>query len=209
MKTKLFLDFDGTIFNTKRFKEEIFSIFKRAGFNQSDIEKTYTTSCIDYCYSIDEHFARLLKIREINPRLTLARIESVFKNTQKYLYDDSIVFLENVDRNRYYVNLLTLGNTEFQKKKFLSTGIGKYFDQEYYTPIQKWDYFEKESPVDRSEYFVIIDDRGDTLERISKKYKKSLAIEINREKNPTDPMEKDNGFKGIVVRNLKQAEKYL
>ena len=63
--------------------------------------------------------------------------------------------------------------------------------------------------VEFFEHFIIIDDRGDTMEKIAKKYKRSLPIEINRKKDPTDPMEGNNGFKGIVVKNLKQAEKYL
>jgi len=209
MKTKLFIDFDGTLFDTAGFKTEIQGIFIRAGYSDSDIQKTYIASSMDYCYSIEEHFERLQKIKKINPKLTLARIENAYSKTKKHIYDDAVDFLENIDRDKYSVNLMTLGNENFQKKKFVSTGLKKYFDDVFYTPIQKWDYLEREKIVELSEYFVIIDDRGDTTEKISKKYRKSLAIEINREKIPSDMMEGESHYKGIVVKNFKQAEKYL
>ncbi len=209
MKTKLFIDFDGTLFDTSGFKKEFFGIFRRAGYSDSDIQKTYATSCMDYSYSIKEHFDRLLKIKKINPKLTFSRIEHLFKETKKYIFDDSIDFLENIDREKYTVILFTLGNVNFQKNKFLSTGLKKYFDTIYYTPIQKWDYLEKEKIVELNDYFIVIDDRGDTMEKISYKYKKALAIEINRRDKNSDIMEGESCYSGVKVKNFEQAEKYL
>ncbi len=209
MKTKLFIDFDGTLFDTSGFKKEIFNIFKKAGYSETDVQKAYTASFLDYCYSIEEHFCRLQKIKKINPKLTQARIDEALKDTQKYLYDDSINFLENIDRKKYSVILITFGEVDFQKKKFEGSRLKKYFDDIRYTLIQKWDYLEKEKLVELNDFFIIIDDRGDTMEKISKKFKKSLAIEINREKNPTDPMEGESNYGGVQVKNFKQAEKYL
>jgi len=209
MKIKLFIDFDGTIFDTAGFKKEIQGIFVRAGYNDADIQKAYVASSMDYCYSIEEHFERLQKIKKINPKLTLARVGDVYKKTKKYIFDDVEEFLKNIDREKYEVILFTLGNVNFQKMKFASAGLNKYFDDAIYTPVQKWDYLSDKKIVEPNEGFVIIDDRGDTMEKISKKFRKSLAIEINRRDKNSDIMEGESSYKGIQVKNFKQAEKYL
>ena len=44
-KTKIFIDFDGTIFNTELFRNRIFDVFEAAGFTDAQILREYKAEC--------------------------------------------------------------------------------------------------------------------------------------------------------------------
>jgi hypothetical protein len=77
----------------------------------------------------------------------------------------------------------------------------------YFVEDQKWqcvDQFIREN-----EYFVLVDDRGDTVSEINKKYKNCLAIEINRGLEKFDQMEPDKSYNNLVVKDFRGFERYL
>ena len=207
MKIKLFVDFDGTVFDTLGFKKRLFEIFTKAGFSHDEIEKTYNAECLDYKYSPLNNLKRLAKIHDFDIKKAKERLKKLYLEVPKYVFSDVHEFLSQINKKKYELNLLTLGDKEFQKEKFDHSALEKYFNNLYYTEIQKWDYFK--GLVKENDRFIIIDDRGDTMEMISKKYKQSLPIEINRQEESSDDMESSNNFDGIKVKNLKQAIKYL
>jgi hypothetical protein len=96
---------------------------------------------------------------------------------------------------------------EFQKEKFKYSELSDLFENHYFTDIQKWDYLPE--LVEPNERFILIDDRSDTVDKIAKKYKHSLPIEIRRESKSIDPMDSDASFFGVKVKTLTQALKYL
>lgn len=209
MKEKLFIDFDGTLFDTEAFKGQMYDIFVKAGFELDEIKSTYNAECLDYKYSPIGQMERLKKIHSFDREAADQRFKKLYASCDKFLYDDSVEFLNGINRDKYGLDLLTLGDTEFQKTKVDHSGIAKYFDDIYYTEVQKWDYLDR--LVDRNENFIVIDDRGDALTEIKKKFKHSLAIHIERPiEDKDDPfLSKKIDFSGINVKNLKQARQYL
>ena len=105
------------------------------------------------------------------------------------------------------MNLLTLGNQNFQPKKIKESGIKKYFDNIYCTSIPKSKYLQ--DLIDKNEKFIIVDDRGDALEEIVKKFPKAIAIEMRRAKEVHDPAECPSNFRGSKITNLKQLIEIL
>lgn len=209
MRTKLFIDFDGTLFDTEAFKEKMYDIFIKAGFEIDDIKATYNAECLDYNYSPIGQMERLEKVHSFDMTAANQRFTKLYKSCSQYLYSDSVEFLEIVDKEKYELDLFTLGDILFQKTKVDHSGIVKYFDNIYYTEIQKWEHLEK--LVKQNEKFVIIDDRGDALLEIQKKYKQSLAVHIIRPtKDRDDPfIQQSSNFPGVNIKNIKQAQKYL
>jgi len=207
MKTKLFIDFDGTLFDTRHLKTDLFNTFGSMGFTEDQIELTYKKACEDYIYSPIEQLQLLQNFKKCDIQEVIEKIESLYKKVPDYLFKDTVDFLMNLNREKYEVSLLTLGDEEFQKKKVKSSGIEEYFDNIYYCRNQKW-IFLKEL-VDLDEKFFIIDDRGDAMYEISKEFKNSIPIEINRSKEVLDIMEKPSPYDGLSIKNFEEATQYL
>lgn len=208
-REKLFIDFDGTLFDTFLFKASFFRILEKAGFSQEDIVSTYQAEGLDYKYSPKGQFERLKKVKKFNEGLALARLEDLYKKSQSFLFEDSVNFLKEIDREKNELILLTLGDIEFQRRKVSESKIEDLFDRCLYTVEQKWIFLE--GVIEKDERFVIIDDRGDTLEQISKKYRRSLPIQVKRIHIDNDDPHLSGAeiYDGISVSSLKRAIQYL
>lgn len=209
MKTKIFVDFDGTIFNTQAFRQKMFDIFVMAGFDEDEIRNTYIAESLDFLYSAYGQMERLFKIHEFDIEKARIRLDKLIKSSFDLLFDDFEPFIKNINRENFLVNLITLGNVEFQKKRVEALGLVPLFDNIYYCDKQKWDFLN--DIVDIAEKFIIIDDRADTMEKIAKKFKRSFPILINRpQKDLDDPvLLNQHDFNGIEVKSLKQVGHYL
>ena len=141
MKTKLFIDFDGTMFNTASFKDVMFDVFLKLGFNQTDIQNTYMAECMDYKYHVDRNLDRLMKIKDVDLADAKEKIRAMFHKVPDFLFEDTIEVLKSIDRDKYELNLLTFGDEDFQQNKVKSSRLEKHFDNVYYATSQKWDYF--------------------------------------------------------------------
>lgn len=205
----LVIDFDGTMFDTAGFKEEIFRAFSVSGYDLEDIRSTFIAECMDYKYSPEQQFKRLLEIKHSNEKLVGARIANLYKSVRKFVYPDSESFLKMVDRTKYGVNLLTLGNVDFQMRKAKESGLLGYFDNIYICTEQKWDFII--NLVEPRDYFIMIDDRADTLNNIKTKYPKSLCIQIARQDLGIEDAAKfyKDVYRGIKVHDLGQVLRYL
>lgn len=204
MKIKLFIDFDKTLFDTGQVKQRLDRIFGQFGFSQDEIEQTYLAESLDGKFNPYGQIEKLAKIRQFNTQTAEMKTKSMIFDANSMLYSDSAPFIENIDKDKYEVNLLSFGDVQFQSKKVEHSGLADLFDNCYYTDIEKYKYLE--DLVDKDEYFIVIDDREEALEKISAKFPKSFMILITRDANE---IAKSYRIKGARVRNLKQAEQYL
>ncbi|OGD65790.1 hypothetical protein A2215_01070 [Candidatus Berkelbacteria bacterium RIFOXYA2_FULL_43_10] len=207
MKIKLFIDFDGTLFDTKCFKAKIFGVFLELGFSAEEIEKSYFEECRDYLYNPIDQAKNLCELREFDLESAIAKLREAESISFQCVYDDSLEFLENIDRQKYEVVLLTLGDIGFQKAKFDNSGLNKYFDDALFTKLQKWEYLK--DVVGAGEKFILIDDRGDTCAKVAENFPDSKTLEINRRQSAPDPMEPKDDYRGIKIKNFDEAQKYL
>ena len=208
MKTKILIDFDGTIFNTEQLKENLFSLLESAGFTTEEILRGYRDECKDFKFSINGMLGRLSKVRQFDIANARDGVEKIYEKTPKWIFDDLYPFLSKIDRKKYEVSIFTLGDLDFQKKKAESSGIANYFDNIYYTDKQKWDSLAK--IVSKDEEFILVDDRPDTISKISSYYVNATALQIYRkEKDIDDPMLKKTGFENVRIRNFNQIFNYL
>lgn len=208
-KTPIFVDFDGTLFDTALFREQIYEVFVKSGYDLADIRSTFIAECMDYKYSPEGQFSRLLEIKHSNEKLVQARLDNLYAMVPRFIYPDTHEFLRTVDRSKYEVNNLTLGDIEFQRKKVEAAGFRDLFDNYFVTDQQKWDFLG--SVVKPRDYFLVIDDRADTLENIKSKYPKSLCLQIIRQDLDIDDAANfyKDVFSGIKIRDLSQALRYL
>ncbi len=208
-KIKIFMDFDGTLFDTSQFRDRIFDTFLKAGYQLQDIKTARMLESMDYKYDPLRHLERLQKIKHTNQKLAESRIENLYRIAPKLLYEDTFSFISGIDREKFELNILTLGDFDFQNSKIEHSGISDKFDNIYIADVQKWDYLA--NIVGAREEYVIIDDRADTLEKIRMKFPKALCIQIIRQNLNMDDatmMYKDV-YSGIKIKELSQAIKYL
>lgn len=208
MKTKMFVDFDGTLFNTDKFKDGIWKILKKAGYSAEEILETYRAECRDYKFDLDGQLTRLREIRKFDDEMVNQSIALLFHSASNYLYADAIPFLINIDRNLYEVILFSLGAPAFQKKKVDATSITKYFDHCFYTTIQKWESLTEHVGI--KDRFVLIDDRNDTVHHVAEKFERAVTIEIShKDEDLDDPKRIMGNYKNITIKTLDEANKYL
>ncbi len=208
-KIPIFVDFDGTLFDTALMRDAIYDAFLKSGYDHEDIHSTYIAECLDYKYSPEGQFQRLQRIKHANERLTSARIDNLYKLVEKYVYPDSRDFLSKINRSKYEADVLTMGDLKFQKRKVEVSGLSDVIDNTYICDIQKWDYLK--NVVMHRDYFIIIDDRSDTLENVKNRYPKALCIQIVRNDLDIDDASKfyKEVWQGIRIHNLNQALRYL
>lgn len=211
MKTKLLIDFDGTMFNTKALKIDLFKTLEKGGFSSDEVLKAYKEECLDYQFSIDGMIRRMKTKKDFSEKEILDNLDDLFDECPKFIFEDFKVFLQEVDRHKFEVDLFTLGDIGFQKRKVENAGIVQYFDHIYYTDKQKWESLAK--IVSREETFILIDDRADTIKKVSEEYPNAIAICINRKvKDIDDPILKkieDKGYKNKEINDFSQAFLYL
>jgi FMN phosphatase YigB (HAD superfamily) len=207
-KTKLFIDFDGTMFDTAKFRDGIFEVFEKAGYAHEVIMKAYVEECMDYKFSLEHLLNRLERVEERDKDKIRGDIRALYERVPSMLYGDTILFLNNIDREKYEVNLLSMGNFEFQKRKIDHAGIKDLFDNVYICENQKWDYLD--TLVKPEEKFILIDDRGDTIKNVAEKYPNSRPMQIERkDEDNADPVRVDLDYDNRVVHSFKQAMSYL
>lgn len=207
MKTKIFFDFDGTIFDTKKLKVDLFEVFRRAGFSDEDINNTYKAAGLDYNYSPAKQLSLLGKVRSFDETATQKRLQKLYENAPACVFTDVPRFFKNVDRKKYELILFTLGDKEFQAAKVEHSKIVPYFDSVHYTSQQKWEAIGE--LIKPGEKFIFVDDRGDAVFEMSKRFKGAFALEINRFATPSDPMEPLKDFHNITIKDFDQLAQYL
>ena len=119
---KIYLDFDGTIYNSTKLYNEFINIFIKHNIN-----KNYLDNIIKEYYQKEKNYITLAKkiIKDNNLDTSiLNEINNLYSN--KLLFKDTIPFLEKYHK-KYELILLTLGNKEYQLKKINSINITKYF----------------------------------------------------------------------------------
>lgn len=119
---KIYLDFDGTIYNSTKLYNEFINIFIKHNINID-----YLENIIKEYYQKEKNYIILAKkiIKDNNLDISiLNEINNLYSN--KLLFKDAIPFLEKYYK-KYDLILLTLGNKEYQLKKINSINITKYF----------------------------------------------------------------------------------
>lgn len=127
-----FLDVDYTIFDTRKFGDDIWAIFSSRGVSRIDYEETYreslcTVSREEFDYNFQEHVDFL---RERGYKLEQSVVEELNNlMNNNYLFPDSIDFINFLKTISAKVILLTAGDLKFQEEKIQHCGITELFDE--------------------------------------------------------------------------------
>lgn len=124
MKQKLYIDFDGTLFDTDAFYKEFLGICLKYGITKEKIEEIKNEIFSeDNLYDMDKIVDYLINNCGVSSRI-ISEVETLYSN--KFVYDDVIVSLEKL-KDWYELIILTYGNINYQVKKINGSNLEKYF----------------------------------------------------------------------------------
>lgn len=163
----IFLDFDDVLFNTRKFKDDYFDLFKKRGVTKDVFEKFYYDPLDKRntkSYSPVGHIRRVCRQSQLNYSEFEEDVMRFTQNTDRYVFNDTIKFLENFSKKE--LCLISFSKTNFQKSKIFNSGITKYFNQIEIVDELKGKAIEKIIKLkssDISERIYFIDDRVEHL----------------------------------------------
>lgn len=195
MKTKLFIDFDDTLFDRDTFKERLVSLIKKQGFSDEEVEAGYREVYKNNGYEgVWAHLEYLHQnVRPIDMDKAKLDINDLFSGAKELLFSDVLKFLNSLDKKKYEINLITVGGLEFQRKKVSACEIEPLFDNCYFTTEEKSEALA--DLVGDDESFVLLEDKDETIESVKKIFPKAMVLKA----------EKDNLLKNLKLIN---SQKY-
>ncbi len=123
----LIADWDDTLFDTARFLADIETIFLGRGIDKKRFEETYAVAKRGNRYSFAKHAEVFTKLGIAFPDNLRIDLENLISS--KYLFPDSLVFLNFAKDFFSRRILLTLGDEEFQMKKIGASGTESFFSE--------------------------------------------------------------------------------
>ena len=117
---KIYIDFDGTLFNNNKHYHKLIKTFKKYNINEEYINNLTKNKH----YKNLDTLAKEIIIKNNLDRSIINEINTIYSNN--LIYKDTIPFLEKYYKEHELI-LLTLGTKKYQLKKINSTNISKYF----------------------------------------------------------------------------------
>lgn len=174
-----YLDFDYTIFDTYEFRKELYKILENNGCNRDSLKLTLETGT-HKLINIRERFKELSRKKDVPLENFIKPLEDVYKNCEKYIYDDVINFLKYLKQQNHKIYILTWGEKEYQKEKVEASKIEKYIDEVIYTEKLKYNL-----DIQYKEGIFIDDSIRDLKGLYAKKAKHVFRIKRTNGKNST------------------------
>ena len=170
---KIYIDFDGTLFNTDKYIEDIINILNNYGIDKKLFEEVKKIFYINNkVFDITDILDYFIDKYNIDNDLKY-KINSLLNNS--YIYPDVIENLKTLIDMGYELYLLTYGYKNYQRKKINSSNISNFFKNIIITEKDK-------SKLDIDyENSIFIDNNPIEIERFHNSNAKKI-IRIIREK---------------------------
>lgn len=200
---KIFLDFDGVIFNTELFKKQLGKIFFKNGVPKEIFKKTYRNfEKNNLPYSFAKHLKFLAKNEKINSKKISADLRKLLDNLKPYVSGEARIFLKHFYKNDLY--LISYGDLNFQKQKIKGAEVSRFFRRVIITTADKGKIIEKIVKKDKfkkGERIVFIDDKPKHIREV--KRKNTITFQIIRSDS------KIPHIADFSVRSFKTIEKFI
>lgn len=205
---KIFIDFDDSLFNTKKFRSELVGVFSKNGVSKKNFFETYydypqrTASGLRK-YDPARQIMMLRKKIKVNDLKIKKDLERLIRKAKKFVFTDTESFLARFKKRNLL--LISYGYTDFQYGKIKNCGLfGKFFkvivaDGDKNKIVRKF--------VKKGEPFLFIDDRIENINLIKKDFPNSVTFLLKRrEGRYNDTKTKAVDFE---VKNLKEVERII
>ncbi|MEA1926331.1 MAG: HAD hydrolase-like protein [Patescibacteria group bacterium] len=181
----VFVDFDDTIFNTKKFKRDYISLFEKEGITKREFDDSYYLDGIKReneemirMYDVDAQLKKLESVKGRDLKGLASQIDRFMKDTQKYVFEDFYKFVGNFSNDQLI--LISFGSRSFQTRKIRSSGVLNYFSKIVVTGGSKSEYVNDIVKEREKEKIIFLDDRCDQITNVVQCVRSIVPIRIKR-----------------------------
>lgn len=179
IKNIFFIDFDDTLFDTKKFKKELIDVFKKNGISEAQFrESYYARKGGEDVFSPEAQIRMLKKKYNIDSRRLIFDFNDFIRDLSRFLFKDTASFLKKIKSKKNYLILLSYGDAKFQKKKILNSGIADFFNEIIVTRGIKLAVMEKHELTKISKRVIFIEDHPEQLDAVMKKISSNNKNEL-------------------------------
>lgn len=119
---KIYLDFDGTLFDTDKFYQDYLKLLQEYNIDEATINNIKPKIFKNTLFNLDILTNYLVKEYNLDNNIYL-KVNNLYNST--YVFKDVIPFLEKY--KNLEINLLTYGEYNYQQKKIEGSNLKKYF----------------------------------------------------------------------------------
>ena len=154
---KFIFDFDDTLFNSKKFKKNMFSYIEKAGINYSFAENSYKEiRNLDTPFSL-KIFLSLLFPGKKKKKIVLSLYRKIMFNCSDFLNKELYDVVRMAGKSNCY--LVTNGDEDFQLDKIKKSGIVSLFNTIEIVPASKKKVVERICMDNPNSMIIFIDDK--------------------------------------------------
>lgn len=125
---KIFIDFDGVIFDAEKFKKTLTRICRNHGISRKEFLYTYAAakeeegiySIVRHVRALEKHTGATMRKKELH-----TAIDRYMGDLRHYVFKDALRFFDRMHAHELY--LLSFGDPAFQKQKIRGSGVKHYF----------------------------------------------------------------------------------
>jgi FMN phosphatase YigB (HAD superfamily) len=181
---KIFIDFDDVLFNTQAFTAFLQEIFKNFGIGKELFRQTYEevkkhTGGKNFSYTFEAHVKALQDHLEFDGEGLLQVLKNETADTSKFLFPDTLPFLEFLRKAGHSAWILSFGDSGYQMMKIQSSGVGDRVGGVIITQERKERALEQQGLTQNEEAYFF-DDRAHFLEGAKKIFPALLTVLVSR-----------------------------
>jgi FMN phosphatase YigB (HAD superfamily) len=160
---KYIFDFDDVLFNTKKFKERIYTSVEKVGISR-EVEENYYQEFKKYAFSLKKFLSSLFA-KEKKEQVSIDAIyEEIMFDCKSFLNEDLIKIVQSLGVGNSLI--VTSGDEEFQMDKIKRAGVEPLFSQIVVVPGSKKEVIEKICSENKNEKIIFVDDKVKFFEDI-------------------------------------------
>lgn len=199
---KFYIDFDYTMFNAMEFHKARYQEMQCYGITIEELKamEKEIPEKEGKLINLDDVYSKISEKYKLPKEEVLSKIHKIMDNCHKYLYEDTIEFLEYLKQNGHELYILTWGDKELQYQKIQKAGIEKYFDGVILTEEMKFNI-----DIDYKNG-IFIDDNPRDLEGL---YKNNPIEVIRIKRDGAKYSEKPINIKIKEYKTLEQLQKNM
>lgn len=177
MKTKVYIDFDGTLYNSDNFYNGFIEICSKYNIEKEKVKEIENSLFNNKnLFNVDILSQKIFEYYQL-PISFLYDVEALYKKPN--LFSDTIPSLEQlIKSSKYELYILTHGNREYQLKKITSSKIDKYIKEIIVTTGSKIDL----DGINYQESIFIDNNPFQIKQLIAAKAKKVIRIRRHQDK---------------------------
>jgi len=206
---KIFVDFDDSLFNTKKFRDQLINIFLQNGVTRKDFFATYydypeKTSRGLKKYDPEKQIDILSKKRVLNKKKLKYELRRLIEDSSKFTFDDAKIFLNGFRKNNLF--LISFAKTKFQCDKIKYSGLTNYFSKVIVSDRTKAEEIVK-VVGDKNTQIFFIDDRPDQIMPLKDFFPTSITFLLKRKEGRYN--DKKTKAVDFEIKNLKEAKQII